>query len=87
MPAEPSSPLDPMTVRLVGGPFHGRILHVPGRTAVWEIIEPGHWRGARGYLPMRRVPDRRHRYRLDPHWREFVGQEPLPFVYVGVVNP
>jgi hypothetical protein len=82
---EPKSPGDPMTVRLVGGPYHDQIVPVPGGTQVWEIAEP--WR--RISLPYevdRLAPGPRHLYRLDPHWREFVGQEPLPFVYAGTVG-
>ena len=85
MSPEPISPGDPMTVRLVGGPFDGRIMPLPGKMTVWEIAVPAHWTGAT-FLNRMRVPERRHRYRLDPHWSEFVGVEALPFVYAGVVE-
>jgi hypothetical protein len=73
-----------MTVRLVGGPFAGRIVSVPTGVEIWEIAEP--WRRISPPHEVDRwVPGRRHAYRRDPHWREFVGVEPLPFVYAGVV--
>jgi hypothetical protein len=74
-----------MTVRLVGGPFHGRIMPLPGGTESWEGAELGHWDGGSPQSGTW-VPERRHRYRLDPHWSEFLGREPLPFVYDGIVG-
>ena len=84
MKREPTSPGGLMTVRLVGGPFDGRIISLPGRTEVWDGSELGHWDGGSPQSGVW-VPERRHRYRLDPHWQEFAG-ELLPFVYAGIID-